>query len=88
MLMIINRLGDEYVVWDKAAEIQFRKPGESDLYATCTVPDEEVDTIRRLLKNTDAIDREYSIDLVDDEGVVHATVEKTLHVSTDEEKRA
>jgi acyl-coenzyme A thioesterase PaaI-like protein len=88
MLMLINRLGDDYVVWDKAAEIRFKKPGESDLYATCTVPDEEVEAIRRALTDTDAIDREYGIDLVDDEGVVHATVEKTVHVSTDEGKRA
>ncbi|SDG36625.1 hotdog family protein [Halorientalis regularis] len=41
MLMLINRLGDDYVVWDKAAEIQFEKPDESDLSATFEVSDAE-----------------------------------------------
>ena len=32
MLMLIRRLGDDYTVWDKAAEIRFKQPGESTLY--------------------------------------------------------
>ncbi|SEO83095.1 Acyl-coenzyme A thioesterase PaaI, contains HGG motif [Halorientalis persicus] len=88
MLMLINRLGDDYVVWDKAAEIRFKKPGESDLYATFEVSDAEVAEIQQALEDEESIDREYTVDLVDEDGVVHATVEKTLHVSTDEEKRA
>ncbi|MFB6165150.1 MAG: DUF4442 domain-containing protein [Haloarculaceae archaeon] len=90
MLMLIKRLGDGYVVWDKAAVIRFEKPGKSDLYATCELPEEEVAAVRRELADpdTDSIDREYAIELVDDEGVVHATVEKTLYVSTDREKGA
>src|SRR5213596_1389678 len=27
MLMLIERMGSEYVVWDKAASIRFRRPG-------------------------------------------------------------
>jgi hypothetical protein len=88
MLMLINRLGDDYVVWDKAAEIRFKKPGKSDLYATFEIPDEEVTAIERALEDAESIDREYTVDLVDASGVVHATVEKTLHVSTDDGKRA
>jgi acyl-coenzyme A thioesterase PaaI-like protein len=88
MLMLINRLGDDYVVWDKAAEIRFKKPGKSDLYATFEVSDTEVAAIRQALEDEESIDREYTVDLVDEDGVVHATVEKTLHVSTDDEKRA
>ena len=33
MLMLIHILGPEYVVWDKAAKIRFRKPGKKTLYA-------------------------------------------------------
>ncbi|RXK46975.1 DUF4442 domain-containing protein [Halorientalis pallida] len=88
MLMLINRLGDDYVVWDKAAEIQFEKPGESDLYATFEITDAEVAAIRQALQEQESIDREYTVDLVDEGGVVHATVEKTLRVSTNDDKRA
>src|SRR5260370_31069378 len=34
MIMLIHLLGREYVVWDKAATIRFRKPGRSTLTAT------------------------------------------------------
>jgi hypothetical protein len=88
MLMLIRRLGDGYVVWDKEADIRFKKPGTSDLHATFELPDAELDAIRAALEDRDSVDRVYTVDLVDDEGVVHATVRKTLHISTDQGKRA
>ena len=33
MLMLIKNLGDEYIVWDKAAQIDFKKPGTGVLTA-------------------------------------------------------
>lgn len=84
MLMLIKRLGDDYTVWDKAAEIRFKKPGEETLYATMELPDAEVREIRESLEPGESVDREYSVELVDDDGVVHAEVDKTLYVRRDE----
>ncbi|WP_255198031.1 DUF4442 domain-containing protein [Halorarius litoreus] len=84
MLMLIKRLGDGYTVWDKAAAIRFRKPGEETLYATFELPDAEVRAIREELEPGESLDREYEVDLVDEDGVVHAEVEKTLYVRRDE----
>ena len=84
MLMLIQRLGDDYTVWDKAAEIRFRKPGEETLYAEFDLPDSEVKEIRSSLLPGESIDREYEVELVDEEGVVHAEIEKTLYVRRDE----
>jgi acyl-coenzyme A thioesterase PaaI-like protein len=80
MVMLIKRLGPGYVVWDKAASIRFRKPGRSRLHATFTVGDDELHTIRTALETEKAVDRTYRIDLVDDAGVVHAEVEKVIHI--------
>ena len=33
MILLMHSLGREYVVWDKAASIRFRKPGRSTLFA-------------------------------------------------------
>ena len=88
MVMLMRRLSEEYVVWDKAASIRFRKPATETLYATFEMSDEEVRSIETALSDRESIDREYTVDLVDSEGVVYATVEKTVHVSTDEDKRA
>ena len=80
MIMLIHLLGDDYVVWDKAAKVRFRKPGRSTLYATFTVDEKELDCIRSELELREKIDRVYGVDLVDAYGARHATVEKTLHI--------
>lgn len=81
MIMLIRKLGDDYVVWDKAAAIRFRKPGRTKLYATFVLPSAELVEVRRLLETTAKIDRTYGVDLVDVQGTVHASIEKTIHIS-------
>ncbi|MFL5382443.1 MAG: DUF4442 domain-containing protein [Longimicrobiaceae bacterium] len=80
MVMLIKALGPGYVVWDKAATIRFRKPGRSTLHATFTIDDAELDAIRAALAEARAIDRTYTIHLVDAQGVLHAEVEKVIHI--------
>ena len=80
MIMLIKALGPDYIVWDKAATIRFRKPGRSTLYATFEIDDGELDAIRAAAADGKPIDRVYKIDLVDAEGVVHASVEKTIYI--------
>ncbi len=80
MIMLIETLGPEYVVWDRAASIRFRKPGREKLFGRFLLPVEDTDEIRRLLQTERSIDRVYAIDLVDAAGTVHATVEKTIYM--------
>jgi acyl-coenzyme A thioesterase PaaI-like protein len=80
MIMLIRNLGPDYVVWDKAASIRFRKPGRTTLFARFVIDDAELDAIRDELTRTRAIDRIYHVDLADAEGVVHASFEKILHI--------
>jgi acyl-coenzyme A thioesterase PaaI-like protein len=80
MIMLIEILGPDYVVWDKTASIRFRKPGRATLYARFLVSREETDAIRTLLETERSVDRLYSVDLVDASGVAHATVEKTIYI--------
>jgi hypothetical protein len=81
MLMLIHRLGPAFVVWDKAASIRFRKPGRSTLSATFRVDEAEVAEIRRLLREQPKVDRTYTVDLRDADGVVHAEIQKVVHIS-------
>ena len=80
MIQLMQILGRGYVVWDKAATIRFRKPGRSKLTATFKIEEAEVNTIRQLTANGDPVDRVYNVDLVNAEGVVHASVEKTIYI--------
>ena len=80
MIMLMRILGSEFVVWDKAATIRFRKPGRTTLFATFRIDDSEVDEIRALTRDGAAVDRTYNVDLVDAEGTVYARVEKVIYV--------
>ena len=80
MIMLLKLLGRDYVVWDKAAGIRFRKPGRTTLYATFRIDEAEITAIRDATASGAPIDRTYNVDLVDAEGVVHASVEKVIYI--------
>lgn len=81
MVMLIRNLGPDYVVWDKAATIRFRKPGRGTLYARFALDEAELDSIRRELDGKRSIDRVYNVELTDAEGTVHASIEKTIYIA-------
>ena len=81
MLMLIKILGRDYVVWDKAAKIRFRKPGKRALYAEFNLTPDEVSEIKKLAETARSVDRIYKLALKDDDGVVHAQIEKTLYIA-------
>jgi acyl-coenzyme A thioesterase PaaI-like protein len=80
MIMLMKALGPEYVVWDRAAAIRFLRPGRTTLRARFVLSEEEVASLRAALEGTRAIDRTWRVDLVDDAGTTHASVEKTIYV--------
>ncbi|MFD2585916.1 DUF4442 domain-containing protein [Croceitalea marina] len=46
MVQLINILGEDYVVWDKSAEIFFKRPARENLYADFEFTLEEVNEIK------------------------------------------
>jgi len=80
-ILIKVGLGPDYIIWDKVGAIRYRKPGRTTLYAECRVTDEELAELRARLEAQPSIDVEREIELVDDEGVVHAVVRKTIYVA-------
>ena len=57
MIMLIKILGEDYVVWDKAATIRFKKPGRSTLYAKFRIEPEEIKTIKDELTRSNSTER-------------------------------
>ena len=80
MILLIQRLGPDYVVWDKEANIDFRKPGIGTVHATVRVTDEEVAAIRAATANGDKHLPQWTLEVLDEEDEVVATVLKTLYV--------
>ncbi len=80
MLMLIENLGRDYIVWDKSATIRFRKPGKGTVSASFRLSDEQVREIRTALETEDKIDRTFSVEVKDEAGAVVADVQKLLNV--------
>ena len=80
MLMLIKNLGPDYVVWDKSACINFKKPGRSLLFARFVLDDGELDAIRSELTRSHSVDRTYHVELTDKDGVIHASIEKVIYI--------
>lgn len=79
MLAFLRLLGKEYIVWDKAATIRFLRPARGDLYCTIHVSQEQVAEVQAALEAEERVDRTYILELVDEDGIVHAELEKVLH---------
>jgi hypothetical protein len=77
MLMLIKNLGKNYIVWDKAATIRFKRPGKETLFADFVLTQEELDEIKAILETQKSVDRVYNVELKDKNGKVHCLIEKT-----------
>ena len=81
MLMLINILGKDYVVWDKSAFIDFVKPGRGKVKAVFSITQETISDI--VAKTADGDGREADgTDSGPGEGVIRAEeqhVEAGLH---------
>ena len=80
MVLMMQRLGPDYVVWDKAGAIRFIKPGRGTLKAQVRVTPEMVAEAKERTANGEKFEPTYTVELKDPEGVVVARVEKTLHI--------
>ena len=81
MLILMRLLGPDYIVWDKAASIQFKRPGCGRVKARFHISAERVEQIRLEADQNPKIEPTFSVDVLGDEqGVVIAHVEKLLYV--------
>jgi uncharacterized protein DUF4442 len=85
MLMLINILGPEYIVWDKAANIRFRKPGKGVMKATFELTEEKITEIRTAAETQPKVEPLFHVLIKDEEGNVVAEVDKLLYVKKKEE---
>ena len=82
MVQLMNIIGDDYVVWDKSAEIYFKRPAREDLYAKFTFSIEELEQIKRHVAEKKEIDFVKVTQLTNaDQSIVYCEVKKTIYVA-------
>ena len=80
MLMLMANLGREYIVWDKAASIRYRRPGRGTVRAEFRLSDNQLDDIREKLKTLPKYEPRFKVEVKDEQGTLIAEVEKLLYV--------
>jgi acyl-coenzyme A thioesterase PaaI-like protein len=80
MLMLMHNLGDDYIVWDKAAQISFLKPGRSSLFAEFNIDERLISEIQEKTAGGAKHVFELPIAITDNDGERVAHVVKTLYV--------
>lgn len=80
MLLLIEQLGRDYIVWDKAASIDFIAPGKGPVFAEFHLDDALLDDIRRQTAGGKKHLPRLQVDIRDASGELVARVDKTLYV--------
>jgi len=80
MVMLIEHLGPDYIVWDKAATIRFKKPGKGTVKATFHIPSERVAEIRSQADALGKIEPQFQAVVTDAQGTIIAEVDQLLYV--------
>lgn len=80
MMLVLRQLGSDHVVWDRAAEIEFLKPGRGDVTARFVLPEHAVEQLRLLAREGAKVLEWFSVDIIDADGEVVARVRKQIYV--------
>lgn len=82
MLMVMENLGQGFVVWDKAASIRFRRPGKGTVRAEFRLAQERLEEIRSAVERGGRVDARFVVEVKDEGGLVVAEVERVLYCAT------
>jgi acyl-coenzyme A thioesterase PaaI-like protein len=80
MIMVMESLGRDYIVWDKAGAIDFVAPGREDVFAEFLLDDAILDELRAATAGGEKYLRWFEVDVKTARGEVIARVRKQLYV--------
>jgi hypothetical protein len=81
MLQLIKILGNEYIVWDKAAIIKFIKPVKNTVHARFLITDELLEEIKAKVKAENKYIVDLPVTFQDVDGIIYAEIVKTSYVA-------
>ncbi|TDO77615.1 uncharacterized protein DUF4442 [Flavobacterium chryseum] len=82
MIQLINLLDQNFVVWDKSAEIYFKRPAKEDLYADFTFTLEELEDIKNKIIQQNELEIVKTTLLTNKEkSITFCEVRKTIYIA-------
>ena len=80
MLMLMQVLGRAYIVWDKSATIEFKKPGRGKVSADFHLPDQVIEDIHNHTTAGAKYEPQFRVDITDEDEELVARGFKTLYI--------
>lgn len=80
MMLLLRHLGRDHVIWDRAAEVDFIKPGTGDVTAQFVLKPDDVERLRDLAAGGAKVLEWFTVDITDGTGEVVARVRKQVYV--------
>ena len=80
MYMLIQNLGNDFIVWDKAASIRFKKPGRKKVFAEFKITEEDLTEIKNNLIVSKKFEKNFQISIFDMDGLLVAEVDKLIYI--------
>jgi len=80
VFVVVKNLGPGYLVWNKKATIEFRKPGRGRVTGRYHVPPEEIARVKALADGGETVEPVYTGEIVADDGTLVARITQTLWV--------
>ena len=77
--IVLDKLGPDYIVWDKSATVRFLKPGERNLKAVFRAKPEEIEHIRTQADSQGKTTYVFTAKILDSQGVLVAEVDKEVY---------
>jgi acyl-coenzyme A thioesterase PaaI-like protein len=79
-IMLMRNMGRDYLVWDKAASIEYVAPGRGTVRARFVLSEARLAQIRAAAAGGEKVLPEFDTDIVDAKGEVVARVHRTVYV--------
>lgn len=80
MFILMRLLGPDYMVWDKAAKIDFLKPGTGEVRARFEVSPTRLQDIKDIVAKERKTNQIFDCYVLDEKGQKVAKIEKTLYI--------
>ena len=80
MLMLMQLLGRDYIVWDKSAHIEYISAVKTEVTADIQITDAQLGEIKKATENGEKFLPKYQVLITDTSGELVARVEKELYI--------
>ena len=80
MFILLHHLGKDYIVWDKAAEIKFIKPGKGKVSAVFRIELDDIEKLKNQANEQDKVEPIFETYVTNEAGENIAYLKKRLYI--------